>query len=1024
MDNLFLIHTGQKSCVILDEGYRTYANVEATPTQTTLVRTGPCAYDEKSRIKIVCESPPPTPPPSGPSPPFSPPPLPIAPVVESDSDCAKHLTMRECETLAAGSVAFTYFPVGDPTAGISPTGCWKTYGVNMWGYTDVGTPGSCSLTTQFECYCAMAPPVMPPRPALPPAPPIHATTCVVPENVRRWDYLKQGSTTADWSGDHVDVWYYPSPHGSQNLHPNKLFNGFNNAGTLDFACTRPDAGSSGYPRFAIRPRRGATYDFGKHFVYIAEVEEGYHDTYLTPFRVGMAATKDGPIQEFCEGGELISPPSTVADQVISVVCDSSASLPWFVIEDAVSIDEDPATALCVGEVAICEMLSPPPPSPPPFPPPPSPPPVLPSPIDPMPQPPSGNNDPGWYVSQVPDTSCDAVCEALGLICYTNKVREEEIEGAVDTRVNFEATLLSAGGVEVLNPPFTSCADTRKERWSSYPWYQPSTGMCGISGRDDNGKFGYYCPSVISGGRHRICYCHGQEPPSFPPPTAPPPPPPLPPNQPFKPDCDQATAETHPTSEAYCAGIAATYQLTEPGVTYSNNGNEGVAEGTCYFLTDSRQLIYVGTLNGAVVCASPFIRCHCDISPPTSPPPSPPPPGCDSDWTDETTYCYLSYWPDLRNAFCGNPNDLSTCNLNLAKCHYTRVGYQEHAVGENTGRKFECSPPPSPPGSPPAEPPPSPATPPLPPFTPPVPTDCKFNRVCSERTDTQNNDNFVNKYEKYVYALNGGYVGWVAGGGIISFCTSSELTFSSGTTTCLIQFPPSAPPPTVPPPSPKTPPPSLPPPSPKAPPSTPPPDPPNSPAGARAEHFLCSAEDVDMDMHMMTGAACRALAHLTWEGTIQAPFSFISSAADGDIGACFVTSDQGSPAETLSGPFYFVSAPGSDYDSLCSGNDIERCLCQHTFSPPPLPPYPPGGAPPRSPSPAPAGPPATCSDLAELFKTLRPIPCAFRDAPEAIKESINQCKCNDPIDEAGTLLGPDNCADCALPTVLPIPARIV
>ena len=87
------------------------------------------------------------------------------------------------------------------------------------------------------------------------------------------------------------------------------------------------------------------------------------------------------------------------------------------------------------------------------------------------------------------------------------------------------------------------------------------------------------------------------------------------------------------------------------------------------------------------------------------------------------------------------------------------------------------------------------------------------------------------------------------------------------------------------------------------------------------------------------------------------------------------------------------------------------------SPPPVVPPPPPAPfmpppPPVSPAPglpeSPSYPPAACSTLAELFATMTPIPCDFPGIPGVSIKNPNACKCDDPVDVAGTVLTQENC----------------
>lgn len=241
-----------------------------------------------------------------------------------------------------------------------------------------------------------------------------------------------------------------------------------------------------------------------------------------------------------------------------------------------------------------------------------------------------------------------------------------------------------------------------------------------------------------------------------------------------------------------------------------------------------------------------------------------------------------------------------------------------------------------PSSPPSLPPPS-----LPPSTPPVPTDCTFNRVCTDRADTQDNSNFASKYAKYVYALENGYVGWVAGGGMISFCNTAAMSYSSGLTTCIIQFPPSAPPPQSPPP---------PPPSPAAPSPT---LPPIAPLGSICDETQAANNFVPIEY-------CRDTIHPLYTAhDPRVDFQEVSSTENNPTaGVCFFF--RAPSAATLHGTVFYHHLQTAT--NLCGATAYSggyRCYCEIGLPspPPPSPLLPPPSAPPDPP--APPGVPVNC-----------------------------------------------------------------
>ena len=71
------------------------------------------------------------------------------------------------------------------------------------------------------------------------------------------------------------------------------------------------------------------------------------------------------------------------------------------------------------------------------------------------------------------------------------------------------------------------------------------------------------------------------------------------------------------------------------------------------------------------------------------------PGCGSLWNDATTICYLRQSLELRRSLCTDHDDICTCNLDAARCHYLAWRRSE--------RQFDCS---APPTAPPPVPPPA------------------------------------------------------------------------------------------------------------------------------------------------------------------------------------------------------------------------------------------------------------------------------------------------------------------------------
>jgi hypothetical protein len=155
---------------------------------------------------------------------------------------------------------------------------------------------------------------------------------------------------------------------------------------------------------------------------------------------------------------------------------------------------------------------------PPDTPPPSPLPPLPSPppFPPLPAPPPPTT--GWFPSEL-GQSCTDACAANGLICDAGEGRAHMDQ--IDEASEYDAITAT---IQFGNVTGTTCTNGHVGlQWSSYPNYRPdgeSDGVCGLSGTNPDGSYGYGCPTTAPG-FYRICYCISARP--APPPTAPPPP---------------------------------------------------------------------------------------------------------------------------------------------------------------------------------------------------------------------------------------------------------------------------------------------------------------------------------------------------------------------------------------------------------------------------------------------------------------------------------------------------------------------
>jgi hypothetical protein len=148
--------------------------------------------------------------------------------------------------------------------------------------------------------------------------------------------------------------------------------------------------------------------------------------------------------------------------------------------------------------------------------PPDTPPPSPPPFAPLPAPPPPTT--GWFPSEL-GQSCTDACAANGLICDAGEGRAHMDQ--IDEASEYDAITAT---IQFGNVTGTTCTNGHVGlQWSSYPNYRPdgeSDGVCGLSGTNPDGSYGYGCPTTAPG-FYRICYCISARP--APPPTAPPPP---------------------------------------------------------------------------------------------------------------------------------------------------------------------------------------------------------------------------------------------------------------------------------------------------------------------------------------------------------------------------------------------------------------------------------------------------------------------------------------------------------------------
>lgn len=228
-------------------------------------------------------------------------------------------------------------------------------------------------------YCLPFPPSPPvsppgPSPGAPPAPPLnlqdgsdwdngHWDASCVPAWADRSTNWLTGSD-ADWHGVGMDVYVYPFSAAGEadSIKANKLFDG-GEAATLNppqatFSCTYDNTATVTYPRFSFHQTTG----YGMRRIYLSEIA-AVPNTYLSPFEIGVAPSKNGAIAQHCRGGEHISLDGLVGHQTFSAVCETSATNPWIVVQDTVErTGANGGGAICIEEVAICDA-GPPPPTP-------------------------------------------------------------------------------------------------------------------------------------------------------------------------------------------------------------------------------------------------------------------------------------------------------------------------------------------------------------------------------------------------------------------------------------------------------------------------------------------------------------------------------------------------------------------------------------------------------------------------------------------------------------------------------------
>ena len=160
---------------------------------------------------------------------------------------------------------------------------------------------------------------------------------------------------------------------------------------------------------------------------------------------------------------------------------------------------------------VCRDPCPSPPSPPPSPPPPSPPPSPspptspPAPAEPPAPPALPLADPGWYLAPATATSCDATCEAIGMMCDVSTAHQRLTANDMNTQAEINAFLTSAGDS-------AQCASQEVGAYSYYP-YISNAGECGLAESrlathaTQPNVWAHTCPSSGYGDKRRICYCN-------------------------------------------------------------------------------------------------------------------------------------------------------------------------------------------------------------------------------------------------------------------------------------------------------------------------------------------------------------------------------------------------------------------------------------------------------------------------------------------------------------------------------------
>ncbi len=297
--------------------------------------------------------------------------------------------------------------------------------------------------------------------------------------------------------------------------------------------------------------------------------------------------------------------------------------------------------------------SPPPPSPPPTPPPPSPPPSPPPPSppppgeppSPPPLPPPGAPPPAagqWYWSKgvKQDSFCSVTCEALGLQCNDEYIRENIIESQVGSD-NFNAIALQAN-INSGENLYTdgSCTNGNGQglgsKWSYQPSYVPNSASdtkCYWEIYDvDKDQWRHACnrcatDACTSNKARRLCYCHEFRPPSAPPlPSVPPAPPPA---TPYGMHTCEPWQIVHPMAytHEFCSTMNKMYGVNDDVSLI--DGILATETGVCFKHLPSGQIRFIKSGSDVVsFCAHHNRECLCEVAPPIappSPPPSPPPP---------------------------------------------------------------------------------------------------------------------------------------------------------------------------------------------------------------------------------------------------------------------------------------------------------------------------------------------------------------------------------------------------------------